>query len=570
MASAEIPIEVSHAGLADILNKHKLVVPPNQRDYSWTQTEVTRLFQDFAGAMLDDDGDYFLGTVVLVAKQGEIFEIVDGQQRLATTTLLLVAIRDHLAISDRQIAANIDRDYLSATSRNMRDIEPRLKLNLADNSFFEKIVADASSAVPTRASHVLLSDAYKEAKAHVRRVVAAFDENKHGDRLVDLMNFLKRGARVIVLSVSSEANAYRMFETLNDRGLRTTQADLVKNYVFGRAGDRVNEAQQKWATMRASLESVDEDRIPTVTFLRHALMLREDYFRENALHETVQRIVKSESQVTNLLDSFESLAFEYAALFNADSDRWNGFADSMRDAIRTLDLLNIASVRPLMMAVAAKFSKKEATAVFRKLISWKVRYLIAGATLTGGYIEVPLANAAKKVFQGELADENALSKFMATHLPTDDKFKQAFASATVSKASLAKYYLRSLEQHFNKNPDAAFVVNTDSQQITLEHVLPQKPGVNWPAFSDEEASADFKRIGNMTLLPAKKNSDLKSAPFSEKRKLYAEGVAYEITLQVARETTWTHKHVVERQLALADLAVKAWPLLTCSPPAVPT
>jgi hypothetical protein len=270
-------------------------------------------------------------------------------------------------------------------------------------------------------------------------------------------------------------------------------------------------------------------------------------------------MAKSEGQVAGLLDEFELLSQDYIALFNPESERWNGYADSMRDAIRTLDLLNIASVRPLMLAVVCRFSKKEATAVFRKLVSWKVRYLIGGATLTGGSIERPLANAAHAVFKGELETEKALSKLMAPYLPNDDQFALAFSSANSSKVALAKYYLRTLENRIKDITDAAFIVNSDSQIVTLEHVLPQKPEGNWPQFSDEEALSDFRRIGNMTLLAAKKNSDLKSAPFAEKKKVYAKS-PYEITLQIAGLSAWTHKSIVERQAALAEVAVKAWPL----------
>ena len=73
---------------------------------------------------------------------------------------------------------------------------------------------------------------------------------------------------VVLLRVPSGANAYKMFETLNDRGLRTSQADLIKNYLFGRADDRIQEVQGRWSYKRGTLESLEEENI-TVVFLRH-------------------------------------------------------------------------------------------------------------------------------------------------------------------------------------------------------------------------------------------------------------------------------------------------------------
>ena len=288
-------------------------------------------------------------------------------------------------------------------------------------------------------------------------------------------------------------------------------------------------------------------------------MLKTGYFRENALHEEIQLEAKVPNQAITLLSFLEATASDYAALFNSDSERWNGFPDSIRDSIKALNLLNIAGMRPLMLAVAAKFSPKEASSAFRKFISWHVRFLIAGSTLTGGYIEVPLATTAKKIFDGEISDEAALTAEMLPRLPSDEVFGKAFSNATVSKTALARYYLRSLEMVVKGVPDPCFIPNDDRDTITLEHILPQKPLSNWPTFSENDAKVDWKRIGNMALLQAKKNSDLKSAPFAEKQMVFSES-PYELTSQLAHVAIWTHECIVEWQTLLSKYALKAWPL----------
>lgn len=552
-------IDVKHLGLGEILRTFTLSVPPNQREYSWTDKEVTTLLQDLAGAIYEREADYFLGTIVVVSKGSGALEIVDGQQRLATTTILLAAIRDFLRPTEAEIASNFDRLYLTAASSNMRESEPRMRLNLTDNHFFEALVAGKKRPDPQRASHHRIVEAYDRCLEQIKKVVAPHDKNKHADLLVEWANFVRDSAQAVLLIISSDGNAYRMFETLNDRGLKTTQADLVKNYLFGHSGDRHQEAQSKWSSIRGALETLDEDRVPTVTFLRHALMLRRGYFRENALHDNVQQEAKAPTQVIRLLESLDALAAEYSALFNPESERWNGYPDSLRGALRALDLLNIAGMRPLMMAVASKFTKREAAAAFAKFVSWKVRYLISGSTLTGGYIEVPLAAAAKKVFDGEITSASALAVDMAPRVPTDAQFERDFAEATVSKAALARYYLRTLERSVKLERDAAFIPNDDREVINLEHVLPLKPMRNWPTFTEEEARADAKRLGNMALLQAKKNSDLRSASFDEKKVVFL-GHTYELTSQLAALPSWNHDALVQRQRVLAKLALKAWPL----------
>lgn len=552
---------VSHSGLGEILRTNRLAVPTHQREYSWTSGHVTTLLQDFGKAILEGGDDYFLGTIVVVTKGENLCEIVDGQQRLATTAILLAAIRDYLQTTEPVISDNINRNFLSSSSADLRELEPKIRLNLADNQFFASIITSANGKQKaSKKSHELLEGAYKECASQVRKIVAQYDPKQHADALTNWVKFIQYRAQVVLLKIGSGGNAYRMFETLNDRGLKTTQADLVKSYLFGRAGDaRLEEAQEKWSSMRGALEALDEDDIPTVMYLRHVAMLKRGYFREGSLHENIQLEAKNPTQVIGLLDSFEQHSTTYAALFNPESEQWNGYQDATREAIKVLNLLDIAGMRPLMLAVALKFNKKETTAAFKKFMSWKVRYLIAGSTLTGGYIEVPLANTAKKIMDGEISDEKSLSKEMQLHLPADEKFEKAFAEATVTKMALARYYLRCLEMTAKGEPDPAFIPNNDRETINLEHVLPQKPMGNWPSFSDEEAKADFKRIGNMALLQAKKNSDLKSAGFAAKKPVYA-GSTYVLTSQLSPISEWTHRTVVERQQGLAKLALKAWPL----------
>src|ERR1022692_4727110 len=154
--------------------------------------------------------------------------------------------------------------------RSKEFIVIKIQLDLGDNEFFRAMIASRDQTKipdPSRASHKLISDAFDKARRQVRKIVSGYDPKDHGDVLNKWLRFVEHGAQVILLKVPSGANAYKMFETLNDRGLKTSQADLVKNYLFGQSGTRLTEAQQKWARMRGSLETLDEEDI-TVTFLR--------------------------------------------------------------------------------------------------------------------------------------------------------------------------------------------------------------------------------------------------------------------------------------------------------------
>jgi hypothetical protein len=393
----------------------------------------------------------------------------------------------------------------------------------------------------------------------VKKIVAGLGEKDHGDVLNKWVTFVEHSAQIILLKVPSDVNAYKMFETLNDRGLKTSQSDLVKNYLFGQSGPRLSEAQQKWTLMRGALESLDGDDINTVTFLRHALIILKGYLRESEVYERVQEAARGSQTSIIFMNSLNSLAINYVATFNPENEKWNGYPDSIRRAIKTLNLLNNKPMRPLNLAVAAKFPEKEAAEAYQTFISWEVRFLIAGATRNTAFTESPIASAAKKVFDGEITDEKSLSKELVDVIPNDEQFQLAFETATVSKASLARYYLRSLEMTAKHEATPWFIPNDDRETINLEHVLPTDPMGNWNSFDPVLARADVKRIGNLALLLAKHNCDLRSANFQAKRDVY-ENTPYVLTSQIATVPEWTHERIVERQKSLAELAVKTWPL----------
>jgi hypothetical protein len=162
----------------------------------------------------------------------------------------------------------------------------------------------------------------------------------------------------VLLRVPNDADAYRMFETLNDRGLRTSQSDLVKNYLFGRSGDRIAEVQQKWAYMRGALETLEEEDL-TITFLRHALTVIHGFVRETQVYDTVQLLAKAQQPVVTFATQLEALANTYAAIHNSDHEKWNKYSDTTKRALEVLNLFDIKPLRPLMLAIAQKFPDKE-------------------------------------------------------------------------------------------------------------------------------------------------------------------------------------------------------------------
>lgn len=565
MADADRQIGFEQLGIGSVLRSYWLQVPLHQREYSWTDKEVKALFHDINKAILDEAPVYFLGSIVTIPKEGATLEVVDGQQRLATTAILLAAIRDYLRTreQDRLIVDDIENGFLTSVDRSARDRVSKLRLNATDGHFFERRILAADQGTTTQArSHRLIDDAATLATEHVADIVRPHDPKNHGDALNRWITYLEQRAQVVLLKVPSEVNAYKMFETLNDRGLRTSQSDLVKNYLFGQADKRLPEAQQKWAGMRAVLESFEDDDI-TINFLRQMLISLYGYMREDDVYETVARRAKGVSQAIAFLAQLETGAVDYAAILNPEHEKWNGYPPSIRRAVATLSLVRMRAMRPVLLSVAREFTPQEADKALRLVLRLSVRFMIAGGARSAarsGAVEEALAEAAQKISDRKITSAAALLSVLDPVAPKDIQFQEAFASATVSQAKLARYYIRSLEMTVKSERYPLYLPNDDVQIITLEHVLPRKPEGNWPQFSAEEAEAFHRRLGNLVLLHAKGNSDLKSLPFSEKRRTYAETPAYELTSQIASLEDWTPAEITARQRKMAEYAVLTWPL----------
>ena len=456
------------------------------------------------------------------------------------------------------LVESVNNEFLTGIDRSKRERVPKLKLNLDDNDLFAQIVAGNAARtelVPVHPSHDRLRFAYEEAQRHVNNIVASLDSKDHGDLLNQWVSFIEHRALVVLLRVPDGADAYKMFETLNDRGLRTSQADLIKNFLFGRSGIRIAEAQSKWAYMRGTLESLDDEDI-TVNFLRHALIVQHGFLRDAQVFDRVQDVVKSEQSSITFMLTLETLANSYVATFNPEHERWNSYPEAARRAIEVFNLLNIRPLRPLILAIAAKMGEKVAVKAFQLLISLSTRLLIA-ATTRSASVEIPIANASHKVFDGSISTSAALRAELAVITPSDLQFREAFETARVSNSRLARYYLRSLEMAAKEEPEPWFVPVDDKSVINLEHVLPRKPEANWPSFDEETVGSYTNRLGNLALMKASDNSEAKSSAFADKRSIYGES-PYVLTNQIAELDDWTTDSIRERQRALAALAVKTW------------
>lgn len=554
--------EFQHKGIGKLLKEERLMVPPNQRSYAWEQEHVQDLFQDLSNAISQDESDYFLGTIVLTQSDGGSLEVSDGQQRLATITILLARMRDYFIGTDKQKKArSLDHSYLRDIDLTTEDTVPKLRLNVDDNEYFRSIILDPPDDrfghEPTHESNKRIADAAKLADEHIKNILRQYKEQDRDDHLVKWVKFIENNATVVVVTVPNHIDAYRMFETLNDRGLRASQADLLKNYLFSRARNRLPECQAKWAGITGSIETVGRDDVDLVTYIRHFWITQNGPTRERELAERIKSEVKGETRAVKLLSNLEDSAQHYVALFNPEHAKWNKYKNDTRNYVKIIAHdLRVSQIRPLLFAVSAMFPKQEAEKAFRMMVSWSVRFLIVGGR--GGMLDVQYARRAFEIGNGTIQTAKQLGQAMKPYVPNDAAFEEEFRTARVSKTWLARYYLRALDLQAKGESEPELKANEDSSVINLEHVMPKSPGEKWDIDS-EIAAACQNRLGNMVLMKASNNVAIGNSEFETKKDAFKNS-SYIVTSRLAEYGQWTLDEINDHQVWQASLAVKAWPL----------
>jgi hypothetical protein len=330
----------------------------------------------------------------------------------------------------------------------------------------------------------------------------------------------------------------------------------LKNYLFSRAGKRIDEVQQKWTSMLAVLEAADSEEI-VVTYIRHFWSSNYGVTREKDLYTKIKDRVNSTQHAINLADDLSRNARLYSAMINTDSDLWNQYGSTAREHMNSLNLLGMIQIRPLVLAALDKFTVKEVQKSLKLMVSWAVRFLIVGSG-GSGTLESLYSQRAEEVRKDVITTTAQLLGAMIGSVPANSQFQSAFAVATISKNSIARYYLRVLDKEFDISRDPSLIVTSNEEVVNLEHILPQHPSGAWSYINADDINNYCNRIGNLALLQTKINAVVGNDGFKEKLPSYKTS-PFSLTSALDKYQSWDMTSIEERQRELAELAVKAWP-----------
>ena len=532
-------------------------IPKFQRDYSWEAEHWDDLWQDIRALLADEDNEHYMGYLVLQTSNNKEFQIIDGQQRLTTMSLLILSTLKCLKeLVDSGIEAenNLKRkdsllnSYIGYVDPVTLISNNKLKLNRNSDDYYKQhlVLLKELPLRNTNSSEKQMRECFNWYYDRIKKEfntgesLAAFIDN-----IVDKLFFT-------VIEVTDQLNAFKVFETLNARGVQLSSADLLKNYLFFVVDEtkphisEIEELENIWSKIVGKLgEQKFED------YLRYYWNSINKSVGKKNLFKNVKGNIKSKEQVFELIRNLNDTADLYLAIQNPEDEFWRDKPE-IRKSLKELKLFQIRQINSLFLSALRNLEVEN----FRKLAKIcsviSFRYNIIGGLNPNAqedvYNTVALKISSNKRF--EVADFQSI---YVSDLNFENDFSTKEFKNTTRNHKIVKYILSKIEVYQHKNE-----IDPESDLFTIEHILPENADDTWGNFTFEEINRSVYRMGNLTLLERKLNRDAGQKGYVEKIVLFAQSNS-ELTKTLPDNfNTWNEDKLAARQRELAKYAKAIW------------
>ena len=554
-------------------NSIQFIVPVFQRDYKWGIEQWQRLWADVNHARSGNPySGHFLGSLVQIDTGRTTpalgsWLVIDGQQRLATLTLLVSALRDHIE------ACNWDGEEAGLTAELLDDVflknrhargTARYKLSLrrTDDATLHALVDGKTLDTLEGSPSGQIADAYQFFRERLKDCDPATVYNRIASlRIVEVI--LDRG----------HDDPQFIFESLNDTGVTLSEGDKVRNYLLMGLPEQEqnNLYTEYWSKIEGYFRSEDGQLNDAILgdFLRNYIVLKrkdqQEVKRDQIYTEfkTSKSTIQAEGTLKQLLADMKRFAGYYAAFRFPQQMLSGGLADAMRNFRRLENTTPAILVMHLYDCYDSHqtLTEKDFIRSLELIESYIIRHAICGHQIRRFWnifaamsLDIDEAAPAESLRQ-TLAKDRGSYGFWS--FQSDSAYSNAIQTTNLAQFQICKYILERLERSF----ESKHSVSTGN--LTIEHIMPQSLSEEWQKNLDkngedwQQVHVDWlHRLGNLTL--AADNPEMSNKPFEEKKAFYAEN-PLQLTRFVREQPQWTASEMEQRGKMLAERALKIWP-----------
>jgi len=535
-------------------------VPLFQRTYSWKEIQWELLWENILEIYaLEPRRSHFIGAIVtmpmpdspeLCAK----FMLIDGQQRFTTLLILLSVIRD-AAKKDAKTATLAEEIYenclINKYVSSAEELE-KLKPTQQDMIHFANVIAGQSSDKNTQIGQAI---------RYFEKKLADGDSDLKGIDLRRLKDCVTQYLSIVSITLDQGDSPHRIFESLNNAGLRLSASDLVRNHIFMQIKsekDQISAYEKNWLPMQNRLEPPENNSYLSDFFWRY-LMRDGDQPRQDDVYEHMKTwIDKQQNDKKTIIEVLEELnrySCHYANILMPDKFEPS---KSVKRGMNRLNQWEVEVAYPFLLEVHEHrlmgiIDETIIVEILGMIESYVVRRIVCG---------IP-TNRLRRIF-GLMARnvdkrkyvESSRAYLQSNEWPIDSIFKERFQSVRLyipSRLARTRLILSSLEDSFgHKEP-------VDTSQSTIEHIMPQTLNPEWEKHLGANCFLVHEKylhtIGNLTFTGY--NSELGNMEFSKKKEIYNQS-HYELNREIIKKDKWTEDEIIERAKDLATRALSIW------------
>lgn len=552
-------MDARKGNIFEILNGNKqFLIPVYQRYYSWDIEQCRRLWNDIVDMQKRNKAGHFVGSIVNIAEQAmptgvQKYMIIDGQQRMTTLTLLLLALRDYAIQHPEDTTINSRRidNMLLKNEYEVGDERYKLLLTETDRDILIRLVE--SKPIPDGTKSRLI-DNYK------------FFSGKIADRDLQPAEIYESIGKLQIVNITLDRtmdDAQAIFESLNSTGKELSESDLIRNYVLMglEPSEQTYVYEHLWRPMEQLFLYETQDSVMD-SFFRHYLTMKLTRIPKQGRVYEEFKLYHLNCEFGTIRELCQDL-LNYAKFYTDIVFKRSNNADLKRLYEDIVDLRMEVSY-PFLLKVHNDCAKGTITEdnlkeILRLCISYVLRRSIC---------DIP-TNSMNKTFatlRNSIRPDDYMNSIKAffvlqdtyKEFPDNEKFMAAFMSRDIYTMRARNYILSRLENFGNKAP---III----ENYTIEHIMPQNTslspewqhdlGVNWK----EIQKAYIHTIGNLTLTAY--NSEMSDRPFMDKMNMpggFKES-ALRLNAYLVKLTEWNEDHIKERAQQLAAKAVQIWP-----------